>query len=160
VSTRSVIARPTPEGGFRGRYCHYDGNPAHQGHILFDAVTGHFTGDPEAACQYLIDQHPAGWSVLGGDFTVPAGYQVGPDRQELRNQCSCHGGRHEPPRPPLTDHTTCDAFIDYAYVLEPDRLRVLTNRAGGWRPVAEPAWTERPDWDAIDQHAHHLRRGW
>jgi hypothetical protein len=27
-------------------YCHYDGYPAHQGRILFDAVTGHFAGDP------------------------------------------------------------------------------------------------------------------
>jgi hypothetical protein len=49
VSTRSVIARPTPEGGFRGTYCHYDGYPAHQGRVLFDAVTGHFAGDPDAA---------------------------------------------------------------------------------------------------------------
>jgi hypothetical protein len=30
----------------------------------------------------------------------------------------------------------------------------------GWQPVAEPTWAERPDWDAIDQHAQHLRRGW
>jgi hypothetical protein len=37
---------------------------------------------------------------------------------------------------------------------------VLTNRPGGWQPVAEAAWTEQPDWDAIDQHAQHLRRGW
>jgi hypothetical protein len=36
----------------------------------------------------------------------------------------------------------------------------LTNRAGEWQPIAEPAWTERPDWDAIDQHAQHLRQGW
>ena len=160
MSTRSVIARPTPEGGFGGTYCHYDGYPAHQGAILFDAVTSHFDGDPDAACYYLIDQHPAGWSVLGGDFTVPPGYRTGHDPQDLRNQCYCHGDRQEPPRPPLTDQTARDAWIDYAYVLEAERLRVLTNRAGGWQPVAEPAWTERPDWDAIDQHAQHLRRGW
>ena len=60
----------------------------------------------------------------------------------------------------LTEQTAREAWVDYAYVLEADRLRVLTNRAGGWQPVAEPAWTERPDWDAIDQHAQHLRRGW
>jgi hypothetical protein len=45
-------------------------------------------------------------------------------------------------------------------VLEAERLRVLTHRAGGCQPVAVPAWTERPDWDIIDQHAQHLRRGW
>ena len=81
MSTRSVIARPTPEGGFHGTYCHYDGYPAHQGRVLFEAVTGHFGGDPDAACSYLIDQHPAGWSVLGGDFTVPPGYRIGHDPQ-------------------------------------------------------------------------------
>jgi hypothetical protein len=160
VSTRSVIARPTPEGGFRGRYCHNDGYPAHQGRVLFDAVTGHFDGDPDAACRYLIDQHPAGWSVLHGDFTVPPGYRTGYDPRDLRNQCYCHGGRHEPPRPPLTERTARAAWVDYAYVLEADRLRVLTNHAGGWQPVAEPAWTDPPDWDAIDQHAQYLRRGW
>jgi hypothetical protein len=160
VSTRSILARPTPEGGFRGTYCHYDGYPAHQGRILFDAVTGHFSGDPDAACRYLLDEHPAGWSVLGGDFTVPAGYRASPDRQTLRNQCYCHGDRQEPPRPPLTEQTARHADIDYAYVLDADRLRVLTSRPGGWQPVAEPTWAGRPDWDAIDQHAQHLRRGW
>jgi hypothetical protein len=49
--------------------------------------------------------------------------------------------------------------MDYGYVLEPDRLRVLTNRAGGWQPVAVPAWTEPPDWDAIDQHAQRSAAG-
>jgi hypothetical protein len=160
VSTRSVIARPTPEGGFGGTSCHYDGDPAHHGRILFEAVSGHFAGDPDAACTYLIDQHPAGWSVLGGDFTTPPGYRRSTDPDDRRNQCSCHGDRHDPPRPPLDDRSAHHAWVDYAYVLEADRLRVLTNRAGGWQPIAEPAWTERPDWDAIDQHAQHLRRGW
>jgi hypothetical protein len=82
-------------------------------------------------------------------------------RRHLRARCnSAHGDRHDPPRPSLTDRTARGAFIDYAYVLEADRLRVLTNRPGGWQPVAEAAWTERPDWDAIDQHGQHLRRGW
>ena len=98
MSTRSIIARPTPEGGFSGNYCHNDGYPAHQGRILFDAVTGHFHGDPDAACHYLIDQHPAGWSVLHGDFTASPGYRTGHNPQDLRNQCYCHGDRHEPPR--------------------------------------------------------------
>ena len=81
--------------------------------------------------------------------------------QDLRNQCYCHGDRHEPPRPPLTDRTARDAWVDFAYVIQPDRLRVLTTLAGGWQPVAEPAWTDSPDWDAIDDHARGVRRrGW
>jgi hypothetical protein len=46
---------------------------------------------------------------------------------------------------------------NYAYVLDPDRLTVLLNR-DGWQPVAEPAWADTPDWDAIDHHAQQLRR--
>jgi hypothetical protein len=161
VSTRSVIARPTPDSGFRGNYCHNDGYPAHQGRILFEAVTGHFDGDPEAACRYLIDQHPAGWSVLHGDFHAQPGFRTRHDPEDLRNQCYCHGDRHEPPRPPLTEQTARAAFIDYAYVLEPDRLQVLTNLGRGWQPIADPDWTDDPDWDAIDEHARRVRRlGW
>ena len=82
----SGFPRPTPDRSSpapppraaRRRLLHYDGYPAHQGRILFDAVTGHFAGDPDAACSYLIDQHPAGWSVLGGDFTVPPGFRGRP----------------------------------------------------------------------------------
>jgi hypothetical protein len=43
-------------------------------------------------------------------------------------------------------------------VLEADRLQVLTSLHGGWQPVADPAWTDTPDWDAIDRHAKQLRR--
>jgi hypothetical protein len=160
VSTRSVIARPSPEGGFWGNYCHNDGYPAHQGRVLFEAVTGHFACDPEAACRYLIDQHPAGWSVLHGDFEAPPGFRLRHDPQDLRNQCYCHGDRQEPPQPPLTEQTARAAWVDYAYVLEPDRLRVLTNLARGWQEVADPAWTDDPDWEVVDAHAKHLRRGW
>jgi hypothetical protein len=144
VSTRSVIARPTPDGGFHGTYCHYDGYPAHQGRVLFDAVTSHFDGDTDAACTYLIDQHPAGWSVLHGDFNAPPGYRHPTDPNDRRNQCYCHGDRHDPPRPPLDDHTARAAWVDYAYVIGPDRLQVLTPLAGGWQPVAEPSWTDTP----------------
>jgi hypothetical protein len=160
VGTRSVIARPSPEGGFTGAYCHYDGYPAHQGRVLHEAVCGHFDGDPEAACRYLIDEHPAGWSVLHGDFAAPPGYRRHPDPDDLRNQCYCHGDRHDPPRP-VTDQTARAAWVDYAYVIEPDRLRVLTNLHGSWQAIAEPAWTDSPDWDAIDTHARTVRRrGW
>jgi hypothetical protein len=157
VGTRSVIARPTPDGGFTGTYCHYDGYPGHQGRILFEAVTGHFGGDLQAAGQYLIDAHPAGWSVLHGDFSLPPGHQRHPDPGDRRNQCYCHGDRHDPPRPPLDADSARAAGVDYAYLLDPDRLTVLLNR-DGWLPVAEPAWTDRPDWELIDRYAYQLHR--
>jgi hypothetical protein len=58
----------------------------------------------------------------------------------------------------LTAH---EAWVDYAYVIGPDRLQVLTSLHGGWQPIAEPAWTDSPDWDAIGEHASRVRgRGW
>ena len=108
MSTRSVIARPTPEGGFHGTYCHYDGYPAHQGRILFDAVTGYFAGDIDAACRYLIDEHPAGWSVLHGDFTIPAGFRPAVTRRIWAISATAtatarsHPARRSPSRPPAT----------------------------------------------------------
>jgi hypothetical protein len=156
VGTRSVIARPRPDGGFCGTYGHYDGYPAHQGRVLFEAVTGHFGGDPDAACRYLIDEHPAGWSVLYGDFNTPPGYQHHPNHDDRRNQCYCHGDREDPPRL-FSDDTAAAAGLDYAYVIDTDRLSVLTNR-DGWQPVAELAWTDTPDWEVIDRHARQVRR--
>jgi hypothetical protein len=62
------------------------------------------------------------------------------------------------PAPPLDDHSAHHAGVDYVYVIAPDRLQVLTDVEGGWQPVAEPAWTDTPDWDAIDTQAKQLRR--
>jgi hypothetical protein len=112
VSTRSVIARPDAEGSFCGTSCHYDGYPAHQGRVLLDAVTGHFAGDPDAACRYLIDEHPGGWSVLGGDFTVPAGYRTGLTRTTCATSATAtatatsHPGHHSLTIPPATPSLT------------------------------------------------------
>jgi hypothetical protein len=144
VSTRSVIARPTPEGGFGGTSCHNDGDPAHHGRILFEAVSGPFAGDPDAACTYLIDQHPAGWSVLGGDFTTPPGYRRSTDPDDRRNQCSCHGDRHDPPRPPLDDRSAHHAGVEYASVIAPTGCRSSpTLRVAGSRSPSRPGPTPR-----------------
>jgi hypothetical protein len=114
--------------------------PAHQGRVLFEAVTGHFGGDTNAACSYLLDEHPAGWSVLHGDVTTPPGYRLPTDPDDLRNQCYCHGDRHDPPRAAGRSHR------------QPGRGRLcLCHRTrpaagapslhGGWQPVADPVWT-------------------
>jgi hypothetical protein len=115
VGTRSVIARPIPEGGFYGTSCHYDGYPAHQGRVLFDAVTGHLAGDTDAACSYLIDQHPAGRSVLHGDFTTRPATSIPPTpttdatSATATANATTHPGRPRPParpEPPMSSHPT------------------------------------------------------
>jgi hypothetical protein len=52
--------------------------------------------------------------MLHGDFTTPPGYRLPTDPDDLRNQCYCHGDRHDPPRTPLDEHTARDAWVDYA----------------------------------------------
>jgi len=94
----------------------------------------------------------------GHGLRLDRGEEIKGERDPVRPQFTDHCFTGDYPTP-LTDQTARDAWIDYAYVLDAERLRVLTNRAGWWQPVAEPAWTERPDWDAIDQHPQHPRRG-
>jgi len=147
VGTRSVIARPAGDG-WQGRACHYDGYPDHQGRVLFDAVTGHFAGDVNAACRYLIDEHPAGWSFLGGDFTQPPGFHAAGNAGG-RNQCYCHGDRDEPAESLLDPGTARACSTQYAYVLASDGMRVLRASRGGWDQLAELAWDDQPDWHAI-----------
>jgi hypothetical protein len=41
---------------------------------------------------------------------------------------------------------------------DPTGCRSSPAGTGGWQPVADPAWTDTPDWDAIDRHAKQLGR--
>ena len=75
MGTRSVIARPAGDA-WQGRACHYDGYPDHQGRVLFDAVTGHFAGDIDAACRTSsTSTPPAGASSAATSPSRPASTQ-------------------------------------------------------------------------------------
>ena len=73
MSTRSVIARKTASG-FTGIYHHWDGYPAGLGSTLFRIHRGVFNGNTNRMLEYLIDNHPCGWSTINSaDWTLPAG---------------------------------------------------------------------------------------
>lgn len=115
MSTNGVIARATGEGTFKGVYHHSDGYPTGLGQFLTELLTGHFANDLPAMLRVLIDEHPAGWSIIvGKDFSLTAGYTrdaAHPDPSDplyrakleayrtsadfCRPQCYCHGKRHE-----------------------------------------------------------------
>jgi len=131
MSTRGCIARSTGEGTFKGVYHHWDGYPSGLGATLFQIYRTHFGRDLEAMLNFLIDQHPAGWSTINNaDFKLPAGFQEPKYRQKRNDDadyskpiphgpiCYCHGERHEEPSA-ITEEDDCG--MEWAYVFDVDK---------------------------------------
>ena len=117
MGTRACIAE-THEGSWRGRYHHWDGYPTALGKTLWDVYHGHFGRNITTMLQFLIHDHPAGWSTINGaDWNMQAGY-VGMDSVETNQgpQCYCHGTRHEGAEPPLGPED--DAGLEWCYVID------------------------------------------
>ena len=132
MATRWCIARATAEGGFVGRYGHWDGHPESVGKTLWDAYFGHFHGDLKAMLKFLIDDHPAGWSnISDAAWELPAGFgdaNKGP-------HCYCHGERHEEANT-ITDQTAARTGCEYVYVFRStpngDIMKILKPMAPQW----------------------------
>jgi len=74
MSTRACIARSTGPDTFTGRYQHWDGYPSGLGRTLYELRRDVFAGDTAAMLATLIDNHPGGWSSIGGsDWSLPVG---------------------------------------------------------------------------------------
>lgn len=71
MSTRGAIARNTTPGTkpwkFKGVYHHWDSYPAGLGETLYHMYRGEFNRDIKKMLEYLIDEHPAGWSTVNGE---------------------------------------------------------------------------------------------
>lgn len=133
MSTRSIIARSTGEGTFKGVYHHSDGYPTGLGEFLVESYRGHFrkiAGHAafERMLAYMIDEHPAGWaSIFRKDFKLKPGYSTEIKPREMswedyqktveyrRPKCFCHGKRQEPAE--LYDEKS-DCHAEWAYVFE------------------------------------------
>ncbi|MCX4758797.1 hypothetical protein [Kitasatospora purpeofusca] len=167
MSTRSVIARPTPSG-FRGIYCHKDGQPSHQLPLILGAFQYRFGEDADALARHLVDDVPVGWSALGTDLldgapdelrTAP-GIGRWPGRQYSSEPSA--GGRVEP-RAVITERTS--ERLTWAYVLHAHGVEVIglgehrrgpvvpwstdplgrfTDTPGAWRPDAPLPILSRP----------------
>ncbi|NOU31594.1 MAG: hypothetical protein HOO96_27145 [Polyangiaceae bacterium] len=61
MSTRAVIAYATKDGGFKGVWNHWDGNPAALGNSLLEAVRSH-RGSLDRVVNEAICDAPHGWS--------------------------------------------------------------------------------------------------
>ena len=72
MSTRSVIARKTGTG-FTGVFHHWDGYPSGVGSKLFELYNKFFKCNLDNMLKALIDDAPAGWSTIIGDWRLPWG---------------------------------------------------------------------------------------
>jgi hypothetical protein len=94
MSTRSCIARRTGDATFIGVYHHWDGYPTALGATLYELYRGHFQRDLGRMLNFLIDQHPAGWSTINGkDFTLAAGFKADDDTIPCA-QCGLEQWKH------------------------------------------------------------------
>ncbi len=163
MSTRSIIARATGEGTFKGVYHHWDGYPTGLGKYLTEILVSAFASDLPRMLHTLIDEHPAGWStILHKDFTLPPGYtwekvqhpsfeglsdaeyraaleayRAMPDTR--RPQCYCHGARNEEAQA-FTERDDCGA--EWAFVFnEDDRVLHVCHREKH-RHTGESFWND------------------
>lgn len=119
MSTRAIIARPTPGDGFEGRYHHWDGYPSGLGHTLFELANGHFADNLPRMMQVLCDEHPAGWSTINGkNFSLASGFTEDSRKRDKseRPECYCHGDRSEEAM--TLTHDGDDGGAEWAYVID------------------------------------------
>ena len=126
MSTRSCIARPIETGGFQGRYVHWDGYPSGVGRDVYDLFNrpvkkGGFGRNFTRLTKALLDNHPAGFSHIHGDWTASVGW--GENKACAKQsastdpvECYCHGERHDEPYE-VTHENAAESGCEYAYVL-------------------------------------------
>ncbi|MFD3455807.1 hypothetical protein ACFWVC_26965 [Streptomyces sp. NPDC058691] len=143
MTTRSLIARPTADGGFAGRYVHCDGEPTARIFALADVVLNVHGGDVEAAARALLDEHPNGWVSLPGSDDA--------------GECFCHSSQESQriDMGLLTQKDTAGGNLEYAYVLHADRIDVYVPDDDGtnWTRQRRVFWPEAPDASPAQQTA-------
>ena len=67
MSTRGIIGKRVGENEWYGVYHHFDSYPSGLGNCLVDMFVKDFNMNHELMADYLIEQHPMGWSTLMGE---------------------------------------------------------------------------------------------
>lgn len=172
MGTRSVIAKPT-KSGFTGRYHHWDGYPRGLGSTLYNAYQGHFGRDLDAMCNFLLNEHPAGFAtIVERDLSLPCGFatrRAGSAERPLHPECYCHGSCSQSPQE-ITETDAAAIGCEYAYVLSEQNndavMEILSSYTGSgkmigaaghgdpnasWRTIARIDLAgPQPDWKAIE----------
>ena len=66
MSTRGIIGKRVGENEWYGVYHHFDSYPSGLGNCLVEMFVTEFNMNHELMADYLIEQHPMGWSTLMG----------------------------------------------------------------------------------------------
>lgn len=143
----SVIARPNA-AGFAGRRVHSAGPPAHVIELLLRLHRDAFDRDLDAMRQFLINDHPGGWSQLGDDPTADTGWN---NQQQFGRDgfvCYCHGDRNEAHAPFTQGSDASDT--DWLYVLTATGISVSR---------AEWGDSEDDDTPPVWRHRRHVSWG-
>ena len=107
MATRAVVAVGTPRE-WHGRYVHNDGYPTAAGPKLLSIIEKQFDGDAAAAADFLVEQHPAGWSVLG-------------------ETCYCHTPNPKAPQT-YTAENVADSMVEWVYIIDTEQCRIWVAR--------------------------------
>jgi hypothetical protein len=138
MSTHAIIGTPTPGGGFRGRYVHYDGAPHGVGTTLAAIIA---RDGLEHALRVLTEDHTS-WAMLDED--LPEHPDDIPFTVRHNRQVAGYGMAHHPDEPTAaewySDTGTTEAGAEWAYAATPDGIQV-------WRRPIGGSWGRRPDLD-------------
>jgi hypothetical protein len=154
MGTRSVVAVPL-DGGFQGRYVHWDGYPTGVGLALAHLV---LRDGLDTVVRTITEDH-YGWSnldprqpysglptMLGyddGRFVAVEGYGVAYTEEQ---------GQSAPDQ--WIRNTGDDWGTEWAYVLNPDHISIFEN-AVGWTHVADVRYTlDREAFAAVETMIH------
>jgi len=162
MSTRSIIAVQYGDG-FRGRYCHSDGYPMHNGRVLFEEVR---SAGVDALEAFLDDDGRGAWGIS----YISSGFLVAPNEQTWDG--GDNGGNHavfsqasyshrvyrdrpnEMPTPWIT-HADTDLWgTEWCYVASKGGLSVGVVRYTKDMPETVKwlgfyGWHQTPDWSAL-----------
>ena len=130
MSTRGCIARLTSANPikFKGVYHHWDSDPPSLGKHLWNRIWNYGL---RSALEYIIDEHPAGWSSLQED------------------KCYCHRDRKSPPFE-VNEENFANMMIEWVYAFDKNTMYIMIPETRGQTIVAKvKILGPEPDWKEI-----------
>lgn len=138
MSTRSVIAKPTENGGWVGRYCHSDGYPEHQVPELVRLVKEKGLD----RCIDILINFNAGWSYLDRNPELRKGYNDDGRFKTVSNYGVAYTTKkftfmgqpdyQQASMDDWIDNENKDTWCEWAYVLTPEGIEVYQATKDGW----------------------------